>query len=144
MISAFFLHAVCCSTLTALLSPAAAPPAVNAGWNSTYANPYTTSQGSLFFNMPGAFNSSFRFMRPAMLRGPGNVWKWPENGNLSPFYPTNQPGSPLPATNPTLVTAVKVLNTIYLPKGIDSSGGSAGPGTSVAGGRDLVWWTVLR
>lgn len=108
--------------------------------NAAYceANNCTTIHDSLFLNAPGAFNSSYRFIRAAIWNQPGLNWEWPKDVGISPRYIT----AGMPDTNPQLMAVINIIGNVWLPKGIDDAGGQQGVG--MAKSRDIVWWSVMR
>jgi hypothetical protein len=73
---------------------------------------------SLFVNLPGSFNSSHHFARAAKLPSVGYIWEWPKFIQTSPLYAV----AGQPSTNPSIISAMDVLNSVYLPKGMDDAG----------------------
>jgi len=45
-------------------------------WFAANSYPYITIHDSKFLNLPGAYNSSFRFIRAAKLPEAGYIWQW--------------------------------------------------------------------
>lgn len=71
-----------------------------------------------FYPSPGSFNSSDRFARLAMLKSTANLVPWQQAYNFI------SPGFALPgSTNPSIQAVLSLINSVYLPKGMDDTGG---------------------
>lgn len=86
----------------------------------------------------GAYNSSERFTKAAMLKQPATIWNWTTGMIIGPQFVA--PG--LPSTNPNLMTNMIMMHNLWLPKGIDDAGGIQGAGMNAE--RDISLWATLR
>eukprot|EP00775_Hariotina_reticulata_P012809 gene12809-12937_t len=75
--------------------------------------------------MPGDYSSSSRFIRMAMLSTAAqhSCWSTQGAGELQQLSPGTVPKG-YPTTNPTLLAVVGMLQSVYLPRGIDDEGGA--------------------
>ena len=86
----------------------------------------------------GAFNSSQRFTKAAMLKQPAAIWNWTTGMIVGPAFIA--PG--LPSTNPNLMTNIIMMHNLWLPKGVDDTGGIQFAGMNAK--RDISLWATLR
>lgn len=108
------------------------------GWQQMISGPpYTappltpTLHGSLFSPSPGSVNSSDRFVRLAQLKSTSNLAPWSAPLNpISPGYTTESNSS-----NPALMAVLSLINTVFLAKDVDDSGG-VGP--------NATDWTIFQ
>ncbi|EFN53454.1 hypothetical protein CHLNCDRAFT_58529 [Chlorella variabilis] len=92
-----------------------------------------TIHGTTFYPPPGSYNSSDRFTRLAVLK---------YAAGRAPWHAATDPISPgfalKSSSNPALITALDLIQSVYLPKGVDDSGGT-GPKET-----DWTIFTTLR
>ncbi|KAF8061948.1 hypothetical protein HT031_004208 [Scenedesmus sp. PABB004] len=81
----------------------------------------------LFWPVPGDYSGPSRFTRLALVKEAALGECWRNTSALFPkLYETANPDyvwKGAPASNPTLLTVLGIINTVYLPNGIDDSGG---------------------
>ncbi|KAF8062972.1 cbh [Scenedesmus sp. PABB004] len=92
-----------------------------------------TLHNTTFFPPPGSHNSSDRFTRLAVLKSVANLSPW--RATLNPMSPGFVLSSP---SNPALMAVLGLIQSVYLPKGVDDAGG-VGPAEA-----DWTIYTTLR
>ena len=96
-----------------------------------------TVHGGPFAAIAGSFNQTERFTRLAQLRSFGAQVAWPIYipyfDNLTPAYVP--PGAP--ASNPQLMVAINMMQSVWLPRGLDDSSASGAKS-------DWTVWGVVR
>ena len=126
------------------------PPASPATKKSSGGN---GAAGPRFWPLPGDYSRPSRFTRLAMLRTAAlnNCWN-----DTSFYFNDSEPLSPgfvpegFPKNNPSLLAVMGVLNTAYLPRGVDDDGNNGArpveftPTSMLRDHDNLIYWCGRR